>query len=94
MMIVIQAGLIAMLSKQLVYKNAEVSCLVLDDVLRDHNDYCCHCCINVKSFLFIPWNTENENRINYDVSSENISKAMLSIYFTEILFFKCIYNDD
>jgi hypothetical protein len=35
-MIVMQAGLIAMLSAQLLYKNAEVSCLVVvDGVLRD-----------------------------------------------------------
>lgn len=30
-----RAGLIAMLSEQLLYKNAEVSCLVVDGVLRD-----------------------------------------------------------
>lgn len=34
-MIVMQAGLIAMLSEQLLYTNAEVSCLVVDGVLRD-----------------------------------------------------------
>ena len=34
-MIVMRAGLIAMLSEQLLYKNAEVSCLVVDGVLRD-----------------------------------------------------------
>ena len=35
-MIVMQVGLIAMLSEQLLYKNAEVPCLVVvDEVLRD-----------------------------------------------------------